>query len=518
MFILYKFWNISCCCLFISYSKRHNKLALTNMDPNLFKTFLDQQAAQAKMQADQQAKQMDLMIKMLAKLDGKEGEVEIPGIISGVKEQLMASLSTRIEMFNYAPDEDQTFDKWYGRYAELIVKDGEQLPDDAKVRLIISKLGGSEFRKVEDAKKPKGPYEGTYTETVALLQKLFASTRSLVARRYECFKLAQTGIQDFVSYGAQVNAAWEIAQASDITGDTLKCLSFVSGLKVESHDLRTRCIQVWELAERSGKEVKLDDLVEECKNHMMLKDSVDRLSRNMEVSINTTVARTQDAKRKKGNYVQHASKEKNVHRKYSSSSGSISGNSAYSKHGLCSGCGSPSHRREKCWHKHAVCHKCGQKGHISRVCRSKKDRSSQQIENNQAFVGVVSFSDINEHISDVSSTAANSSLVKSIHSGLEAPTKKGKKKKAGHRKTLKFDSCVAQFRRDDKEVKYTRQQQGSKTSSLVIYNTAKSMVNDNVQDRLQMPVVCYKMKPLVEKSPISSFFDQRWCFDCKKWH
>ena len=65
-------------------------------------------------------------------------------------ERLMQSLTSRIIEFLYAPDDDHTFENWNRRYSDLFEIDVLQLTDDAKARLLVSKLGPTEFKRFAD--------------------------------------------------------------------------------------------------------------------------------------------------------------------------------------------------------------------------------------------------------------------------------------------------------------------------------------------------------------------------------
>ena len=268
---------------------------------------LEQKKEQAKRDSDQkkrdedQAKRDEHQYKLIQQLLASQSQAVQPVVQanSGNKEQLVAALSARIEMFNFVPDEGQTFDRWYSRYGAILCEDGRALDDTSKVRLLLSKMCGSDFRRFSDAIQPAEPYSKTFDETISLLKGMFAATSSLVVRRYECFKLLQKGGQDEKDYAAEVNAAWENAEVSKIKSDELKCLSFVAGLQADKHEKRLRCIRLLESAEADpSKNIKLSDLIEECKKQDQFKDTVDRLTPRAGNYFNTHSSKFQGQKGK----------------------------------------------------------------------------------------------------------------------------------------------------------------------------------------------------------------------------
>ncbi|XP_058816915.1 uncharacterized protein K02A2.6-like [Topomyia yanbarensis] len=59
-------------------------------------------------------------------------------------EMILDSLANNIKEFRYDPDGNITFAAWYGRYDNLFEQDAARLDDEAKVRLLMRKLGSSE--------------------------------------------------------------------------------------------------------------------------------------------------------------------------------------------------------------------------------------------------------------------------------------------------------------------------------------------------------------------------------------
>uniref|UniRef100_A0A915CN36 DUF7083 domain-containing protein n=1 Tax=Ditylenchus dipsaci TaxID=166011 RepID=A0A915CN36_9BILA len=101
-------------------------------------------------------------------------------------DRLMQSLSLRLSEFVYDPDENDTFDRWYARYQDVFTADAEVLDDATKARLLVSRLGKTEFQRFANNILPQQPRDISFDDTVAKLQSLFAPTHSLFNRRYKC--------------------------------------------------------------------------------------------------------------------------------------------------------------------------------------------------------------------------------------------------------------------------------------------------------------------------------------------
>uniref|UniRef100_A0A8R1EUR3 DUF7083 domain-containing protein n=1 Tax=Caenorhabditis japonica TaxID=281687 RepID=A0A8R1EUR3_CAEJA len=52
--------------------------------------------------------------------------------------RIINSLKNRIPTFTYAPEDGETFDKWFGRHEDTIKLDGADLNDTDKVRFILT--------------------------------------------------------------------------------------------------------------------------------------------------------------------------------------------------------------------------------------------------------------------------------------------------------------------------------------------------------------------------------------------
>ncbi|KAL3089569.1 hypothetical protein niasHS_006953 [Heterodera schachtii] len=156
---------------------------------------------------------------------------------------LASSIDARLSSFNYNPEVGTTFECWFKRYGKLIEEDGSTLPEASKVRLLLGKLGEEEYNKYRDTISPTQPDQVNWNDTISHLKQLFAETRSLFVRRYECFKIRQQQGQDVSSLIAQINASCENADLS-LTKEQLKCIILVIALSDEHHDLRQKALKM----------------------------------------------------------------------------------------------------------------------------------------------------------------------------------------------------------------------------------------------------------------------------------
>ncbi|KAL3075537.1 hypothetical protein niasHT_038254 [Heterodera trifolii] len=124
------------------------------------------------------------------------------------------------------------------------------LNEASKVRLLLGKLGEEEYNKYRDTISPTQPDQVNWNDTISHLKQLFAETRSLFVRRYECFKIRKQQGQDVSSLIAQINASCENADLS-LTKEQLSALKMLedsqkngTGISLKKIEEKLRAIQL----------------------------------------------------------------------------------------------------------------------------------------------------------------------------------------------------------------------------------------------------------------------------------
>ncbi|PIO68868.1 hypothetical protein TELCIR_09329 [Teladorsagia circumcincta] len=105
---------------------------------------------------------------------------------------MMTALSNRIEKFEFDPEADMTFSKWFSRYKDVFFEDAKQLTESAKVRLLCEKLDSVSFEKYQRHVLPREKSQIGFGETVEILKELFDCKSSLFTTRYQCLKLKKS--------------------------------------------------------------------------------------------------------------------------------------------------------------------------------------------------------------------------------------------------------------------------------------------------------------------------------------
>ncbi|KAL7070427.1 hypothetical protein ACQ4LE_010332 [Meloidogyne hapla] len=273
---------------------------------------------------------------------------------------LASTLEARIGKFYFDAEGGNTFDNWYKRYGNFIEIDGKDLDESAKVRLLVGKLGDQEYSRLANSVLPKLPDQLKFKEVTEKLNTLFADSKSLFVRRFECFQFKQQPGQDIGTFISSVNASCETANLS-LSKETLKCMIMVVGIRDEYHDLRQKCLQILEEARKRNEEISLDKLGEECRSFPLLRESARSLSivANGTPATNALSAKPQKWRENKPTVRNKINPKQSSHKQKNNSPSTP-----------CLSCGNKGHWRSECQQRWSNCLKCGKKGHISAVCRS----------------------------------------------------------------------------------------------------------------------------------------------------
>lgn len=183
-------------------------------------------------------------------------------------EIILDSLANNIKEFRYEPEGNITFAAWYARYDDLFEKDAARLDGEAKVRLLMRKLGAVEHERYVSFILPKVPKDFSFDETVQKLKTLFGAVESVVSKRYRCLQTAKQPTEDFISFACRINKNCVEFELGKMSEEQFKCLMFVCGLKSEGDgEVRTRLLS--KIEERA--DVTLEQLSEDCQRLLCLK-------------------------------------------------------------------------------------------------------------------------------------------------------------------------------------------------------------------------------------------------------
>lgn len=262
-------------------------------------------------------------------------------------EQILDSLCSHVKEFKYDAEAGTTFAAWYRRYEDLFEKDAARLSDEAKVRLLMRKLGTLEHDRYVNFILPKYSRDFSLSETVTKLTDLFGTKESLLHRRYKCLNTCRKGSEDYLAYACRVNKGVVEFELGKLTEEQLKCLVFVCGLKDDKEEeIRRRLLTRIE----DRPEITLEQITMECQRIINLRLDSAMIEGETKEQVNAL----QYKKR-----FQH-------HRQYTSTKPSSSGNPS----NPCWLCGSLHWSRE-CTYRSHKCTKCGDVGHKEGFCKTK---------------------------------------------------------------------------------------------------------------------------------------------------
>ncbi|XP_055585102.1 uncharacterized protein K02A2.6-like [Uranotaenia lowii] len=321
----------------------------------LLTQLLQQQQAFATQMLNQQQEfmrqQQEMFLRAISSLS-----VQVPSN----PEVILDSLSNHIKEFRYDPDNNITFAAWYARYNDLFEQDASHIDNEAKVRLLLRKLGAAEHERYVNFILPKLPKDYPFDETVRKLGILFGAAESLISKRYRCLQTTKLSSEDYVTFSCRVNKSSVDFELSKLTEEQFKCLLFVCGLKSECDaDVRTRLLAKIEARD----DVTLEQLSEDCQRLMCLKRDTAMIEGTTGPAVQFVKQSRQQFPKNSPNKVQNHSANKNI------------------PPTPCWKCGAM-HYTRVCPYKDHKCSNCGQSGHREGYCVTEK-KSEKPYHKNQ---------------------------------------------------------------------------------------------------------------------------------------
>ncbi|XP_055542990.1 uncharacterized protein K02A2.6-like [Wyeomyia smithii] len=268
-------------------------------------------------------------------------------------EQILDSLAGIIKEFHYEAESNLTFAGWYSRYDDLFEKDASLLDDEAKVRLLLRKMGAMEHERYVSFILPKLPKDFSLSQTVEKLKGLFGAKESVISRRYRCLQVSKNPTEDHIAFACRVNKSCVQFELGKLTEEEFKCLIYVCGLKSESDaELRIRLLS--KIEERDN--VTLEQLSEESQRLVNLRHDNAMIECTSNFGHVNAVKQFNGRRFRKSGYVAaktDASENKNKPKSQ------------------CWFCGSLHYARDCTFRSHK-CSDCGQMGHREGYCSSAK--------------------------------------------------------------------------------------------------------------------------------------------------
>lgn len=273
------------------------------------------------------------------------------------------ALADVIELFQYAPDNDLTFDRWFSRYEDTFLNGCPTLDDKGRVRLLLQRFDADAHRKYADFILPVLPKDRSFEATVNTCKTLFAKQESLFCSRWKCFQIAKSSGEDFASYAGNVNKLCERFELKKLTSDEFKCLIFILGLRDHSIlDIRTRLHNLMDVKpESERKAVNLETLVAEANRLINLKADCKLGSASPSVPAPAVAVIKQSKKQFQNNQFSSGSGPRQQQQQQQRSS------STPKPKYPCQRCGAMHFTRD-CEYVTRTCRSCGDMGHKEGYC------------------------------------------------------------------------------------------------------------------------------------------------------
>lgn len=207
------------------------------MDASQFKEFLQLQMTLADDREKQHRAELKILINTITQnqlVRSEHGE-NVNVVNQGSKAEIIRNLKELIDKFNYDPEHNGTFEKWYERYDNIFTSTAD-LNDDEKRILILQCLHQTDYNFYRDSIRPSKPHEVTFDKTVEELKRLFSFRETKFSIRSKCFNLVIDESEDYAKYSARINYCAERFDIASCTADDLKILLFLKGLRGTKHE------------------------------------------------------------------------------------------------------------------------------------------------------------------------------------------------------------------------------------------------------------------------------------------
>ncbi|XP_011859820.1 PREDICTED: uncharacterized protein K02A2.6-like [Vollenhovia emeryi] len=279
--------------------------------------------------------------------------------------EIFNHLSARVEKYSYGSgDEIKPFEKWLLRYEYTIVTETSCLPAEMRTRLVLDKLGQTEFDRLVDHVAPTVPSQLSLEDLLSKLKELFRDKVPLTRRRIEILNYRYDKAVPISEHIDRINRHAADFDRSKLTDDSLRTLLLLQSFCYSSDNdqLKKIALRVIE----KNQDASLKDVVAELEAYMNVTSGMKTLENPSKPPQTTVLSITQ-------------SKDNPRKQKISKDKSSPKTSPQPATKNKCNGCGG-SHPRAKCTFRDAECYKCSKKGHIAKMCRSNTEDSKTQLQ------------------------------------------------------------------------------------------------------------------------------------------
>ena len=288
---------------------------------------------------EQQKAMYEAMNRVLSNMSTGGGDGTVTITAPTTMKPSIDALENKIMTFQYDPEEDVTFERWYERYDDIFVHESASMEEGARVRLLLRHIGLREHSQYKDHISPVDIFSRTYDDTVKDLKEMFGKTVSPLEWRVRFLnnKISNTDHKDAKKFAASVNKMYQLGKLKDITEEEMKVTVFLSGLDTPQF-ARMRTLLLKSVTSKPT--ITLNEVLEEYGNWMSLeREATAIVSTGEPREVNLVKNWNRDGKDKKS-YRKDESNEN--------------------------------------WRSKVQCYKCKKHGHIARNCSRDSDDSGSE--------------------------------------------------------------------------------------------------------------------------------------------
>ncbi|CAR99494.1 Protein CBG28124 [Caenorhabditis briggsae] len=178
-------------------------------------------------------KQIGLLVNVFAKLAQAPANAPLTTTPTSGHNFLVESISKRIPIFTYDPDDDQTFDTWYARYEDVLTKDGESLEEARKSTLTSQIVSYRNSRTSSTLRSSSANFERHSNRHHRFSGNAkISSARNILEEQLKSI----LDLRKFTS-----------SEFKKMTDDQVCCMVWINGLRDNTYsDIRTKALQVME--------------------------------------------------------------------------------------------------------------------------------------------------------------------------------------------------------------------------------------------------------------------------------
>ncbi|XP_055714762.1 uncharacterized protein K02A2.6-like [Phlebotomus papatasi] len=187
------------------------------------------------MATNQSSMLTDLVAAIEKLVELKVNERKANVVPAAPSEVSVDALARSITPFTFSPENNMTFNVWYGRFKSTFLEDGKNLDDPARVRLLLRRLDAASYSRYANLLLPQNPSELSFEQNVQKLTKIFGKGESLFSTRRKCLQLVMKDSDDWATHGGIVNSLCEDFRLAECTPSHFKALIFCISMQSEKH-------------------------------------------------------------------------------------------------------------------------------------------------------------------------------------------------------------------------------------------------------------------------------------------